>query len=64
MQILTEGQMQEMAKRGGLVPPRHPIRYAWLAVVDAFVRVVTLGYGRVMPINRSDGPVHWDGIIR
>ena len=64
MQILTEEQMRQM-KSGPkcVVPPFHPIRDAWLRVLDIVVRVVTLGNGRVIPSERH-GPVHWDGIVR
>ena len=64
MQRLTEEQMRQM-KSGAecVVPPLHPIRDAWLRVLDIAVRVATLGNGRVVPSGRL-GPVHWDGIVR
>lgn len=47
----------------GVVPDHHPIRNAWFAVVDGLVRVLTLGRGRVICIDRR-APVHWDGVIK
>ena len=64
MQRLTEEQMRQMENGAKcVVPPLHPIRDAWLRVLDIAVRVVTLGNGSVVPSERR-GPVHWDGIVR
>lgn len=63
MQVLMDGQKRGMAgARGGFVPPRRRFGDLWLAVVDALVRILTLGRGRVVK-TRSE-PIHWAGAIR
>lgn len=64
MQMLTDEQRRAMdGQAGGFVPPRPRLGDLWLAVVDVLVRILTLGRGRVMKVNRS-GPIRWDGVIR
>ena len=64
MQRMSEEQIRQMRSGAdSVVPPFHPIRNAWLHVLDIVVRVVTLGNGQVVAAERH-GPIHWDGIIR
>lgn len=65
MQMLTQEQMKEMdAAFDGVFPEFHPLRDAWLGVLNAVVAVVTLGKGCVMPREPRRAPIVWDGIIR
>ena len=65
MQILTQEQMKEMEIAfDGVIPEFHPLRDAWLCVLNAVVTAVTLGKGCVMPRERHRSPIAWDGIIR
>ena len=63
MQIQTEEMMRAMGEAGGVVPRRPGLLDIWLRVLDAVVRVLTFGRGRVVrgPLR---GPIHWDGILR
>lgn len=64
MQMLTDEQRRAMDGRAGsFAPPRPQLGDLWLAVVDVLVRILTLGRGRVMKVNRS-GPIRWDGVIK
>jgi hypothetical protein len=65
MQMLTQEQIKEMEVAfDGVVPEFHPLRDAWLRVLNAVVTVVTLGKGRVMPRERHRSPIVWDGVIK
>ena len=64
MQVLTDEQRRAMDGRAdGFAPPRPRLGDLWLAAVDVLVRILTLGRGRVMKVNRI-GPIHWDGAIK
>ena len=63
MQVLTDEQRCAMNGRtGGFAPPRPTLGDLWLAALDALVRILTLGRGRVT--KARSGPIHWDGVIR
>ena len=63
MQVLTGEQRRAMSGRtGGFAPPRPGLGDLWIAAVDALVRILTLGRGRV--VKTRSGPIHWDGAIR
>ena len=65
MQQLTEEQKREMREKyEGVFPDVHPVRDTWLRALDAVVRVITLGKGRVVPRGPHRAPIKWDGIIR
>ena len=63
MQMQTEEMRQAMGKATGVVPRRLGLLDVWLKALDAVVRVLTFGRGRVVrgPLR---GPVHWDGNLR
>ena len=63
MQIPTDEMRREMGEASGVVPRRPGLMDAWLKVLDAVVRVLTFGRGRVMraPLR---GPIHWDGNLK
>ena len=63
MQMLTDEQRRAMDGRvGGFSPTRPELGDLWLAAVDALVRILTLGRGRV--VKAPSGPIYWDGVIR
>ena len=63
MQMLTDEQQRAMSGQAGdFAPPRSGIGDLWLAALDALVRILTLGRGRVT--KTRSGPIHWDGVIR
>ena len=63
MQVLTDEQQRAMSGRtGGFAPPRPGLGDLWLVAVDALVRILTLGRGRV--VKARSGPIYWDGVIR
>jgi len=65
MQQLTDAQMRALGTASDrFVPERHPIRDMWLGVIDAILRLVTLGNGRVVSRIPCCTPAKWDGIIR
>lgn len=65
MQMLTEEQRKAMEKAAGnFAPEFHPLRDAWLRVLNTVVTVVTLGKGRVMPREKHRAPIVWDGVIK
>ena len=63
MQIQTEEMRRAMGEAGGVVPRRPGLMDTWIRVLDAVVRVLTFGRGRVVrgPLR---GPVCWDGNLR
>ena len=63
MQIPTDEMRRAMDEVSGVVPRRPGLMDAWLWVLDAVVRVLTFGRGRVVrgPLR---GPVRWDGILK
>ena len=63
MQIQTEEMRRAMGETDGFVPRRPGVMDAWLRVLDAVVRVLTFGRGRVVrgPLR---GPVCWDGNLK
>lgn len=63
MQIQTDEMRRAIGEAGGLVPRRPGVMDAWLRVLDAVVRVLTFGRGRVVrgPLR---GPVRWDGNLK
>jgi len=63
MQIQTEEMRMSMDGGNGVVPQRPGLIDAWLKVLDALVRVLTFGRGRVVrgPLR---GPVRWDGNLK
>ena len=63
MQIQTDEMRRAMGETGGVVPRRPGLMDAWLRVLDAVVRVLTFGRGRVVrgPLR---GPVRWDGNLK
>jgi len=64
MQVLSDEQRKSMECTGGVVGPMpNPVGRAWIAILDALVRVLTLGRGRVIVVNHR-APVKWDGVIR
>ena len=63
MQIQTEEMRRAMGEASGVVPRRPGLLDAWLWVLDAVVRVLTFGRGRVVR-GPLCGPIHWDGILR
>lgn len=63
MQVRPEG-LKIPDKCGEFAPRHRPLRDMWLRVLDLFVRVLTLGAARVMPVDRLRDAVKWDGVIR
>ena len=63
MQIPTDEMRRAMGEADGVVPRRPGVMDAWLRVLDAVVRVLTFGRGRVVrgPLR---GPVRWDGNLK
>ena len=63
MQIQTDEMCRATGEANGVVPRRPGLMDAWLRVLDAVVRVLTFGRGRVVrgPLL---GPVRWDGILK
>ena len=63
MQIQTDEMRRAMGETDGIVPRRPGLMDAWLRVLDAVVRVLTFGRGRVVhgPLR---GPVRWDGNLK
>ena len=63
MQIPTDEMRRAMGEANGVVPRRPWLLDVWLKVLDAVVRVLTFGRGRVVrgPLR---GPVRWDGILK
>ena len=63
MQIQTDEMRPSMACEKGVVPRRPGVIDMWLKVLDALVRVLTFGRGRVVrgPLR---GPVRWDGNLK
>lgn len=64
MQMLTEEQRKAFEGRGerGCLPPNGGRRGLWTLVVDAIVRVLTLGDGQV--VRKNGRIVHWDGVVK
>lgn len=63
MQMLTDEQRCAMDGRaGGFAPPRPRLGDLWLVALDALVRILTLGRGRV--VKTRSGPIRWDRVIR
>ena len=63
MQIQTEEMWRAMGGADEVVPRRLGLMYAWIRVLDVFVRVLTFGRGRVV-CEISFGPVRWDGNLK
>jgi len=64
MQVLTDEQRKKMGCTGGVVGPMpNPVGRAWIAILDAIVRVLTLGRGRVITTGHR-APIRWDGVIK
>ena len=63
MQILTDEQRQAMDAASGVVPRRPGLMDAWIWVLNAVVRVLTFGRGRVVR-NPLRGPIRWDGNLK
>ena len=63
MQIQTDEMRKAMGEANGVVPQRPGVMDAWLCVLDAVVRALTFGRGRVVrgPLR---GPVRWDGNLK
>jgi len=63
MQIQTEEMRMSMDGGNGVVPRRPGLMDAWMRVLDALVRILTFGRGRVVrgPLR---GPVRWDGNLK
>ena len=63
MQIQTDEMRRAMGEADGVVPRRPGLMDAWMRVLDAVVRLLTFGRGRVVrgPLR---GPVHWDGNLK
>ena len=63
MQIQTEEMRMSMDCGKGVVPRRPGLMDVWLKVLDAVVRVLTFGRGRVVrgPLR---GLVRWDGNLK
>lgn len=63
MKMLTDRQRNGMRWTGGIVGPMHnPVMRAWIGLLDVVVRVLTLGRGRVVVLDRR-APARWDGVI-
>ncbi len=63
MQIQTDEMRRAMGGADGVVPRRPGLMDAWIRVLDALVRVLTLGRGRVVR-EMAHGPVRWDGNLK
>ena len=63
MQIQTDEMRRAMDEANVVVPRRPGLMDAWLCVLDAVVRVLTFGRGRVVRGPLRD-PVRWDGNLR
>ena len=63
MQIQTDEMRMAMGEAKRVVPRRPGLMDAWIRGLDAVVRVLTFGRGRVVrgPLR---GPVCWDGNLR
>ena len=63
MQIQTNEMRRAMNGGNGVVPRRPGLMGAWLKVLDALVRILTFGRGRVVrgPLRE---PVRWDGNLK
>ena len=63
MQIQTDEMWRALGEAKGVVPRRPGLMDAWLCVLDAVVRVLTFGRGRVVrgPLRE---PVCWDGNLK
>ena len=63
MQIQTEEMRMSMDGGKGVAPQRPGLMDVWLKTLDALVRVLTFGRGRVVrgPLR---GPVRWDGNLK
>ena len=63
MQIQTEKMRRAMGEADRVVPCRPGLMDAWICVLDAVVRVLTFGRGRVVrgPLR---GIVRWDGNLK
>ena len=55
--------MQPDLKGGCVVPRRLGLMDAWLRVLDAVVRVLTFGRGRVVR-EMARGPIRWYGNLK
>ena len=63
MQIQTDEMRRAMDGADGIVPRRPGLMDAWIRVLDALVRILTFGRGRVVrgPLR---GIVRWDGNLK
>ncbi len=63
LQLQADEMRRAMGEASGVVPRRPGLLDVWLWVLDAVVRVLTFGHGRVVhgPLR---GPVHWDGNLK
>ena len=64
MQIATEEMRRSMGEPGGVVPRRPGGMDARIAVLDVFVRLLTLGRGQASRRTWPRGRVTWDGNIK